>query len=65
MVIIIDGETVDYYNKDNDNTTFIDESGRMIISSNVTERMDIDCHGYDIYDENDGINPNAIMHIVP
>ena len=63
--IEIDGETVDYYDKDNDNTTFIDESGRMIISSNVTERMDIDCHGYDIYDDNDGINPNAMMHIVP
>lgn len=63
--VVIDGETVDYYDKDNDNTTFIDESGRMIISSNVTERMNIDCHGYNMYNENGDINQNAMMHIVP
>ena len=63
--IIIDGETVDYYDKDNDHTTFIDESGRMIVSFGFTERMDIDCHGYNMYNENGGMNPNAMMHIVP
>ena len=63
--IIIDGETVDYYDKDNDHTTFIDESGRMIVTPGFTERMNIDCHGYNMYNENGGMNPNAMMHIVP
>lgn len=63
--VIIDGETVDYYDKDIDRTTFIDESERMIVATDFTERMDIDCHGYNMYNENGGINPNAIMHIVP
>lgn len=63
--VIIDGETVDYYDKDNDHTTFIDESGRMIVTPGFTERMNIDCHGYNMYNENGGINPNAMMHIVP
>ena len=63
--IEIDGETVDYYDKDNDHTTFIDESGRMIVTLGFTERMNIDSHGYNMYNENGGINPNAMMHIVP
>ena len=63
--IEIDGETVDYYDKDNDHTTFIDDSGRMIVSLGFDNRMNIDCHGYNMYNENGGINPNAMMHIVP
>lgn len=63
--VIIDGETVDYYDKDNDHTTFIDENGRMIVSLVFDNRMNIDCHGYNMYNENGGINPNAMMHIVP
>lgn len=63
--IIIDGETVDYYNKEYDQTTFIDERGRMIVTPSFTERMNIDCHGYNMYNEEGGINPNAMMHIVP
>ena len=63
--VIIDGETVDYYNKEYDQTTFIDERGRMIVTPSFTERMNIDCHGYNMYNENGGINPNAMMYIVP
>lgn len=63
--VIIDGETVDYYDKDNDNTAFIDESGRMIVALVFDDRMNIDCHGYDMYDEDDSINPNAMLHIIP
>ena len=63
--IIIDGETVDYSDEDNDQTTFIDESGRMIVTPAFTEKMDIDCHGYNLYNEGGGINPGAMMHIVP
>lgn len=63
--VMIDGETVDYYDKDNDHTTFIDESGRMIVSLGFVSRMNIDCHGCNVYNENGGINPNAMMHIVP
>lgn len=63
--VIIDGETVDYYDKDNDHTTFIDESGRMIVSLGFDNRMNIDCHGCNVYHEEGGINPNAMMHIVP
>ena len=63
--VIIDGKTVDYYDKDNDHTTFIDESRRMIVTPGFTERMNIDCQGYNMYKENGGMNPNAMMHIVP
>ena len=63
--IIIDGETVEYSDEDNDQTTFIDESGRMIVTPAFTEKMDIDCHGYNLYNEGGGINPGAMMHIVP
>ncbi len=63
--VIIDGETVDYYDKDNDHTTFIDERGRMIVSLGFDNRMNIDCHGCNVYNEEGDINPNAMMHIVP
>ena len=63
--IELDGETADYYDKDNDHTAFIDESGRMIVTPVFTERMDTDCHGYNMYNENGGMNPNAMMHIIP
>ncbi len=61
----INGETVDFYNELYDDTTFIDEYGRMIVTPSISAYMDIDIHGINLYDENGSVNKNALLHIIP
>ena len=63
--VIINGETVDFYDDLNDTTTFIDENERMIVSPHVTEKMNIDCHSCNTYNDDNTLNKNAMIHILP
>lgn len=64
-VVQIDGEPIDFYDDLNDNTTFIDERGRMIVSARVSDYMDIDIHGYNYHDEDGNIKSDAKLHVIP
>lgn len=61
----INGEVIDFYDDLNDNTTFIDETGRMIVSPRIEDNLDIDCHGCAIHTGDDAVIKNTEMHIIP
>lgn len=63
--IQVNGETIDTHDKVNDNTAFIDENGRMIVS-NLDYYMNVDVHRYNIHNESGNeVNPDAKLHIIP
>ena len=49
----------------NDETVFINKEGKMIIPIAATRDMGIDCHGCNMFDADDNLNPNAELHIIP
>lgn len=60
----IDGEIVDFYDKLNDNKTFIDQNGQMFITPMIYDYMNIDIHVDNTYNQ-DGSVKDVMMHVVP
>lgn len=63
--ITINGKTVDFYDKDNNNSTSVDEFGRTVVTTNIAEYMDIGCYGINVYAKDGSVSKDAIFRIVP